>query len=93
MNSEELKFKKYLKKIKENKDIYFTLVTSGHCAVCLSKLEMTQDMINIFTTSTCSECKVNGLDAIFQKGLICGLELIKWKKEHSLGNEKNDKSP
>jgi hypothetical protein len=84
MNDEEIRmveeFKVGLEQIKKNKEEYFQLVTTGHCAICLCALEVPPEMIAAVTTMTCDICQKNGLVDIFQKGLVCGLELQKWKK-------------
>lgn len=70
-----------MNEIKKNQDDYFRLITSGHCAICLCKLNLPKETMKYMDTATCSVCHNKGLDGIFLCGFLCGKDLKNWKKE------------
>ncbi len=77
-------FKKEMEQMKQNKEYYFKLITTGHCAVCLCELDLPKEALDVITTATCSVCMEKGWDRIFQMGILCGRELMdrKLHKQH-----------
>jgi len=73
-----------VKKVKQNQEEYFRLITSGHCAICLCELALPQEMIELLDTATCTECNKLGFDSIFQRGILVGRELKEWKKKREV---------